>query len=151
MKVQSHLEKIAKLEALRERLDPAVDFELWFWAGMTAGTHAVNAALHQAAVTRDDDAFPTQPGAYLVPQADGSLKAAFGPLGDVLAMGAAEDRGAGAGRCRGDDAPDGDRGKVSRPLPARRACADAGHGGGMRRGAAALPATAGVTRRGRQA
>jgi hypothetical protein len=87
MKVKSHLEKIAKLEALRERLDPVADFELWFWAGMTAGTHAVNAALHQAAVTRDDDAFPTQPGVYLVPQTDGSLKAAFGPLGDVLHVG----------------------------------------------------------------
>jgi len=87
MKVASHMEKIAKLEALRERLDPLQDFELWFWTGMTAGTHAVNAALHHAAVTLDDDVFPTQPGAYLVPQPDGSLRAAFGPLGDVLHVG----------------------------------------------------------------
>ena len=87
MKTSSHLDKIAKLEALRGRLDPADDFELWFWAGMTAGIHAVNAALHHANVTRDDDVFPAQPGVYLVQQADGSLKPAFHPLGDVLHVG----------------------------------------------------------------
>lgn len=87
MKTASHLDKIAKLEALRARLDPAQDFELWFWAGMTAGTHAVNAALHDAGITADDGVFPTQPGVYLVPQPDGSLKPAFRPLGDVLHVG----------------------------------------------------------------
>lgn len=87
MKVVSHMEKIAKLQALRERLDSLRDFELWFWAGMTAGTHAVNAALHQANVTLDEDMFPTQPGVYLVPQQDGGLKPAFRPLGDVLHVG----------------------------------------------------------------
>lgn len=87
MKVASHLVKIAKLHALRERLDPLEDFELWFWAGMTAGTHAVNAALHHAGITLDDEMFATQPGVYLVPQPDGNLKAAFRPLGDVLHVG----------------------------------------------------------------
>ncbi|MBC8751196.1 MULTISPECIES: hypothetical protein [Paraburkholderia] len=87
MKVASHLETIRRLEGLRARLEPLDDFELWFWAGMTAGTHAVNAALHHAAVTRDDDVFPTQPGVYLVAQPDGSLKPAFHPLADVLHVG----------------------------------------------------------------
>jgi hypothetical protein len=87
MKVASHREKIDKLMALRQRLDPLEDFEIWFWAGMTAGTHAVNAALHQAGVTRDDDKFPTQPHVYLSRQPDGSLKTSFGPLGDVLHVG----------------------------------------------------------------
>jgi hypothetical protein len=87
VRAAAHLEKIAKLEALRASLDPTEDFELWFWAGMTAGTHAVNAALHHAGVTLDDDRYPTQPGVYLVPQADGSLKPEFGPLGDVLHVG----------------------------------------------------------------
>jgi hypothetical protein len=87
MKVLSHFEKIAKLEALRARLDPLADFELWFWAGMNAGTHAVNAALHHAGATRDDDVFPTQPGVYLVPQPDGSLRPKLHPLGDVLHVG----------------------------------------------------------------
>jgi hypothetical protein len=85
--VADHLAKIGKLEALRARLDPMEDFELWFWAGMTAGTHAVNAALHEAGVTRGDDVFPTQPGVYLVPQGDGSLEPEFHPLGDVLHVG----------------------------------------------------------------
>jgi hypothetical protein len=87
MKISSHLEKIAKLEALRGRLDPSEDFELWFWAGMTAGTHAVNAGLHHAGITGAEDIFPTQPDVYLVPQPDGSLKPAFHPLGDVLHVG----------------------------------------------------------------
>ena len=87
MNIAAHLEKIAKLEALRARLDPLADFELWFWAGMTAGTHAVNAALHETGVTRAEDIFPTQPGVYLVPQTDGTLRTEFRPLGDVLHVG----------------------------------------------------------------
>ena len=87
MNVASHLEKIRKLEALRARLDPLEDFELWFWSAMHAGTHAVNAALHHSGITRDDDVFPTQPGVYLVPQPDASVLAAFRPLGDVLHVG----------------------------------------------------------------
>ena len=87
MNVAAHREKIRKLEALRQRLEPLEDFELWFWAAMNAGTHAVNAALHQAGVTRPDDVFPAQPGVYLVPRADGSLAPAYRPLGDVLHVG----------------------------------------------------------------
>jgi hypothetical protein len=87
MNVASHLEKIRKLEALRARLDPMDDFELWFWSAMSAGTHAVNAALHDAKITRADDVYPTQPGVYLVPQPDSSVRAAFHPPGDVLHVG----------------------------------------------------------------
>lgn len=87
MNVASHLEKIEKLEALRERLDPLGDFSLWFWAGMTAGTHAVNAALHQAGITLSDDVFPTQPGVYLTARNDGRLEPEFRSLGDVLHVG----------------------------------------------------------------
>lgn len=87
MNIDSHRGKVAKLEALRARLHPMDDFELWFWAAMNAGTHAVNAALHHAGVTRDDDRFPTQPGVYLVAQADGALEPKLGPLGDVLHVG----------------------------------------------------------------
>ena len=87
MNVASHLEKIRKLEALRARLDPMEDFELWFWSAMNSGTQAVNAALHHAGITRDDDVFPTQPGVYLVPGPDKALRAAYHPLGDVLHVG----------------------------------------------------------------
>jgi hypothetical protein len=85
--VASHLEKIARLEDLRARLDPLEDFELWFWSAMNAGTNAVNAALHHAGVTRPDDVFPMQPGVYLVPGADGRLAPAFHAPGDVLHVG----------------------------------------------------------------
>ncbi|MCW5684925.1 MAG: hypothetical protein KIT85_11030 [Pseudolabrys sp.] len=87
MNVGGHLEKISRLNALRSRLDPIDDFELWFWAGMTAGTHAVNAALHHAGITDDADMFATQPGVYLVRQSDDSWRPAFRPLGDVLHVG----------------------------------------------------------------
>jgi hypothetical protein len=87
MNVKSHLDKIARLESLRSRFDPLADFELWFWAGMTAGTHAVNAALHCAGVTASDDIHPTQPGVYLVPQPGGTLTTEFRALGDVLHVG----------------------------------------------------------------
>src|SRR3989304_2796475 len=94
MIVASHLEKIRKLEALRARLDPLEDFELWFWSAMNAGTHAVKAALHHAGITRADDVFPTQPGVYLVPQPDATLRAAFHPLGDILHVGRPKVEGA---------------------------------------------------------
>lgn len=87
MRIASHLAKIAKLEALRLRLDPDADFEIWFWATMNLGTNAVNAALHQCGATREDDAYPTQPGVYLVAGSGGALAPAFRPLGDVLHVG----------------------------------------------------------------
>lgn len=87
MKIDSHLAKVRRLRATRDRLDPLDDFELWFWAGMHAGTHAVNAALHHAGLTRDDEVFATQPGVYLVPSADGPPREALHPLADVLHVG----------------------------------------------------------------
>ena len=87
MRIDAHLDKIARLGAARTRLDPLADFELWFWAGMHAGTHAINAALHHAGLTRDDEVFAMQPGVYLVPQADGAPRAAMHPLADVLHVG----------------------------------------------------------------
>ena len=87
MRTASHLAKIAKFEALRARLDPDADFELWFWTTMNLGTNAVNAALHLCGATREEDAYPTQPGVYLIAGADGALVSAFRPLGDVLHVG----------------------------------------------------------------
>jgi hypothetical protein len=87
MNTAAHLEKIARLEALRARLHPLDDFTLWFWTAMNAGTHAVNVALHEAGITRSDDVFPTQPGVYLVASAGKGHKPAFHPLGDILHVG----------------------------------------------------------------
>lgn len=87
MNIASHLEKVGRFEVLRARLDSLEDFDLWFWVTMNTGTNAVNAALHHAGVTRADDVFPTQPGVYLIPAADGQLVPGFHPLGDVLHVG----------------------------------------------------------------
>lgn len=89
MKVSTHLEKVERLDALRRRLDPFGDFELWFWITMIAGTNAVNAALHAAGVTDDSERFPTQPGVYLVPDKEkpGEWRPTLASLGDVLHVG----------------------------------------------------------------
>ena len=87
MHIDAHLQKISRLERSRSRLDAMADFELWFWAAMQAGTHALNAALHHAGLTSDVSAFPTQPGVYLVPQRDGALAPQLLAPGDVLHIG----------------------------------------------------------------
>jgi hypothetical protein len=87
MLVAAHLRKIEKLQRLRERLEPLRDFELWFWATMSAGTHALNAALHRTGATLATNAFAMQPGLYLVPTEGGTLEPRFAPLGDVLHVG----------------------------------------------------------------
>jgi len=87
MNIASHLEKIRRLQSLRGRLQPLEDFELWFWSTMTAGTHAVNAALHDAGVTPQESAFPSQPGVYLVDDGAGGHAPALRAAGDVLHVG----------------------------------------------------------------
>lgn len=87
MHIEAHKQKISRLERSRAQLDPTDDFELWFWATMMAGTHALNAALHHARLTPDDDAYPAQPGVYQVPRPDGTLTAVLRTAGDVLHVG----------------------------------------------------------------
>lgn len=87
MHIDAHLLKILRLESSRSRLDPSADFELWFWATMQAGTHALNAALHHCGLTSENRAFAMQPGVYLVPQVDGTLASQLLPPGDVLHLG----------------------------------------------------------------
>lgn len=87
MKIASHLEKIGRFNGLRARLDPIEDFELWFWTTMTAGTGAVNAALHHARITPEEQAFPSQPGVYSVPDGKGGYCSALKKSGDVLHVG----------------------------------------------------------------
>lgn len=88
MKVASHLEKIERFDALRNRLDQFADFEIWFWTTMNAGTNAVNAALHATGITEDGPWYPQQPGVYMVEgDGPGSFVPAFRPLGDVLHVG----------------------------------------------------------------
>lgn len=72
MRIAEHLAKAERFEALRARLDPGVDFELWFWMGLSAGTALINAALHAAGITDENDRFATQvPDVYAVPDGSG--------------------------------------------------------------------------------
>ena len=86
MKIASHLEKFRRLDALKQRLDPATDRELWIWTAMNAGTHLLNAALHHCGATDETDSFHTQvEGLYAVPdRASGTLADAQHPPGDVM-------------------------------------------------------------------
>jgi hypothetical protein len=67
MTIDEHIEKWRRFDAARAVLDPAQDFELWFWAMLSAGTALVNAALHAAGITRENHLFATQmPHVYAV-------------------------------------------------------------------------------------
>jgi hypothetical protein len=88
MHVAAHLQKIARFERVRSRLNPEEDFELWFWAAMHAGTHAFNAALHHAGITPQERAFAMQPGVYLVAKPEGRFVPELRATpGDVLHVG----------------------------------------------------------------
>lgn len=87
MKISSHADKVARLLALRERLDPLADFELWYWTSLTAGTNMWNASLHAAGLTSEARAFSTIPGVHVVPQADGSWRRELRGPGDVSHVG----------------------------------------------------------------
>jgi hypothetical protein len=68
MRIAAHQEKVRRLETARRRLEPAEDFELWFWMSMSGGTHALNAALHAVGATSDGHYFATQAAdVYLEP------------------------------------------------------------------------------------
>lgn len=86
MQLASHVEKIGRMASRRARMDPERDFELWMWMGMTIATHALNAALHHAGLTRSGDYYSYHViGLYVVPPRgeNGWLKQVL-PPGDVV-------------------------------------------------------------------
>jgi hypothetical protein len=87
MKVACHVDKVNRLTALRSRLDPLQDFELWYWASLTAGTNMLNATLHLEGLTSDERVFSTIPGVHVVPQPDGSFRRELRGPGDVSHVG----------------------------------------------------------------
>lgn len=87
MRIASHADKIGRLLQLRERLDPLLDFELWYWSGLTAGTNIWNASLHAVGLTSEERVFSTIPGVHVVPQADGSCRRELRGPGDVSHVG----------------------------------------------------------------
>lgn len=86
MLISAHIDKIHRLNGLRQRLDPLDDFELWFWSSMLGGTNAVNAALHHAGITPEENAFPSQPGVFYMWIVD-EYKPVLKGLGDILHVG----------------------------------------------------------------
>lgn len=86
MKIASHIEKFERLDAVKRRLDPVADRELWIWTAMNACTHLLNAALHRCGVTEEFDSFHSQvEGRYAVPDRDkGTLSDAQHRPGDVM-------------------------------------------------------------------
>ncbi|MDI3418167.1 hypothetical protein [Streptomyces luteolus] len=87
MNVAGHRDKLDRLVALRQHLDPIEDFELWYWTTLTACTNAYNACVHDAGLTVAEAAFSTIPGMYVVPDADGSWHRELRALGDVSHVG----------------------------------------------------------------
>ena len=88
MNLAQHLEKVARYEALMERLDVLRDFELWVWVAMSSGTNVLNAALHATGITSDRACYPVRPNRYMVPGASpATWTQEEGPLGDVLHVG----------------------------------------------------------------
>ena len=72
MRIEEHVEKFRRFDALRHRFDPLAEFELWYWMGLSGGTAIINAALHAVGVTQEDASFATQvPDIYVEMQPDG--------------------------------------------------------------------------------
>lgn len=89
MEIARHREKMARIDDLRERLDPEEDFELWMWASMSAATNAMNAMLHKLGVTPPGRHFPHQiPGIFVEPeQENGAWKKVIVAPGDLIHIG----------------------------------------------------------------
>ena len=89
MKVESHLDKFHRLDAMLARLDSVSDRELWIWTAMNAGVHLLNAALHRHGITWETDSFHSQvEGVYAVPdRATGTLRDDMHAPGDVMHVG----------------------------------------------------------------
>jgi|SRR5688572_23327717 len=89
MLIAAHLEKFQRLDAMKRRLDPEADRELWIWTAMNAGTHLLNAALHHARLTQETDSFHSQvEGVYCTPdRKTGALADAMHAPGDVMHFG----------------------------------------------------------------
>jgi hypothetical protein len=91
MNIAEHLEKWRRFDAARARLDPVGDFELWFWAILSAGTAIINAALHTAGLTRENHLFATQiPGVYAVYDGPGAWHHELATECDLIHVGVPE-------------------------------------------------------------
>lgn len=84
MDVRGHLLKIERLMRQRAKLDRVRDCEMWYWATLNAGVHAINAALHAIGATLDGPWFAHNVPVYHVAgRKRGTWRAAIRPLGDI--------------------------------------------------------------------
>ena len=84
MLVSEHLEKVARLEEMRARLDPAEDYELWYFSGLTLCVNAMNAALHALGVTRAEHCFAHNVPVYIrETETPGVFEPIIRPFGDI--------------------------------------------------------------------
>ncbi|HSW20302.1 MAG TPA: hypothetical protein VLJ86_23975 [Ramlibacter sp.] len=91
MTIDEHLQKWRRFDAARAGLDADRDFELGFWAMLSAGTTIINAALHAAGVTRENDLFATQiPDVYAVHDGGKAWHHELGSLCDLIHVGLPE-------------------------------------------------------------
>lgn len=88
MYISGHIAKYRQFDDASKRLDPTDDFELWLWAITSAGTALVNAALHKAGITDENDHFASQiPDVYAVPDRAGGWAYAIGTRCDLIHVG----------------------------------------------------------------
>ncbi len=84
MLVNEHLEKVARLEEMRARLDPTEDYELWYFSGLTLCVNAMNAALHALGVTTAERCFVHNVPVYIrETEPPGSFVPVIRPFGDI--------------------------------------------------------------------
>ena len=91
MLVSEHLEKIIRLEEMRARLDPAEDYELWYFSGLTLCVNAMNAALHALGATTAERCFAHNVPVYICEtETPGMFVPAIRPFGDIEHIDGAE-------------------------------------------------------------
>ncbi|MGE0797820.1 MAG: hypothetical protein AB7G13_18555 [Lautropia sp.] len=91
MRIDAHLHKWRRFDAVRQRLHPLREFELWYWATLSGGTALVNAALHAAGVTEENRLFATQvPDVYAVYDSGRDWHAVLGRRCDLIHVGLPE-------------------------------------------------------------
>jgi hypothetical protein len=84
VKIKDHLDKAERIGELRNRLDPADDYELWYWASLNAGMNLFNAALHHLGATVAEDCFAHNLPVYIRPgDAAGTYEEVIRPFGDL--------------------------------------------------------------------
>ena len=84
MFVHGHLEKIERVERQRAKLDPVADYEVWYFASLMNGMHAMNAALHALGVTTPEDCFAHNVPVYVRAGPEpGTWEAVIRPFGDL--------------------------------------------------------------------